>query len=68
MDFFPGADVLLQKLLNHIVDQYPGTVAVGGYILAVMAIGTVTLTLSIIHQSIDVPVRFVKKIFEDTSE
>jgi hypothetical protein len=65
MDFFPGADVLLQKLLNHIVDQYPGTVAVGGYILAVMAIGTITLTLSIIHQSIDVPVRFVKKIYED---
>jgi len=65
MDFFPGADVLLQKLLTHIVDQYPGTVAVGGYILAVMAIGTITLTLSIIHQSIDVPVRFVKKIYED---
>ena len=65
MDFFPGADVLLHKLLEHIIDQYPGTVAIGGYVLAVMAIGTLTLTLSIIHQSIDVPVRFVKKIYKD---
>lgn len=68
MDFFPGADVLLQKLLTHIIDQYPGTVAVGGYVLAVMAIGTVVLTLAIMYLSIAIPARFVKKIYKDLNQ
>jgi len=65
MQFFPGADELLFKLLNHIVEKYPEFVAIGGYVSGVMAIGTVTLTLAIIYLSISVPVELVHKIYKD---
>ena len=65
MQFFPGADELLFKLLNHIVEKYPEFVAIGVYVSGVMAIGTVTLTLAIIYLSISVPVELVHKIYKD---
>ena len=68
MGFFPGMDALVEKLLTHIVEEYAVFVALGGYILAVMAIGTLVLTLAIIYLSVDTPVKLVKKIYKESKD
>ncbi len=65
---FINYEDLLEKLLYIIVDKYPEFVAIGGYVLAVMAIGTIVLTIAIIYQSINVPVELTKKIYKDSKK
>lgn len=64
MDFFPGMETFIEKLLDHLIENYAGVLAIGAYILAVMAIGTIVLALVIIHQSIEIPVKFVSKTYK----
>lgn len=53
---------LLERLLTIIIEKYPEFVAIGGFVLAVMAIGTLVLTLAIIYLGFNIPVTIVKDI------
>ena len=62
MGFFPDVEVLIQEFIAILLEQYGPLVALGLYILAVMAIGTITLTVVIIYLSIKTPIDLVKKM------
>jgi len=62
MDFI-SAQALLEKLLTHVIEQYPVPVAAGLYIITIMAIGTIALTIAITYKGITLPWELIGKMF-----
>lgn len=62
---FIDYDRLIEKLLNILIEKQPELLGAGGFIISVMAIGTIVLTIAIIYLSISTPVELTKKIYKD---
>lgn len=59
---------LLEKLLEHVVAQYPGAVAAIGSVAGFMVLGIILMLLAIIYVCLQIPRETTKEIYKEIKE
>ena len=60
---FGGMDQLIEKILIHLVNEYPALFGLGAYVLALIAMSTLALSLVLIVSSVWIPLQLASRLF-----